>query len=145
LEINVTMDELAFLDATAQAELVRRKEVTPAEMVEAAIGRIERLNPALNAIITPLFERARDAAEVASIDAPFAGVPFLLKDIVAEYAGTPLSEGSAFLAGHYISPKDSELVRRYRNAGLIILGKTNTPEFALLLEAVQRKKIDLPH
>ena len=122
------MDELAFLDATAQAELVRRKEVTPAEMVEAAIGRIERLNPELNAIITPLFERARDAAEVASIDAPFAGVPFLL----AEYAGTPLSEGSAFLAGHYISPKDSELVRRYRKAGLIILGKTNTPEFALL-------------
>jgi len=132
LEINVTMDELAFLDATAQADLVRRKEVTAVEMVEAAIARIERLNPELNAIITPLFERARDAAEVASIDAPFAGVPFLLKDVLAEYAGTPLSEGSAFLAGHYISPKDSELVRRYRNAGLIILGKTNTPEFALM-------------
>jgi len=126
------MDELAFLDATAQAELVRRKEVTAVEMVEAAIDRIERLNPALNAVITPLFERAREAAGAASIDAPFAGVPFLLKDIVAECEGTPLSEGSAFLAGHYISPHDCELVRRYRKAGLIILGKSNTPEFALM-------------
>jgi len=126
------MDELGFLDATAQADLVRRKEVSPTEMVEAAIDRIERLNPELNAVITPLFDRAREAATAASIDAAFAGVPFLLKDIVAEYEGTPLSEGSAFLAGHYISPQDSELVRRYRAAGLIILGKTNTPEFALM-------------
>ena len=83
------MDELAFLDATAQAELVRQKEVTAAEMVEAAIVRIEKLNPELNAVITPLFERARKAAAAAAIDAPFAGVPFLLKDIVAEYEGTP--------------------------------------------------------
>ena len=126
------MDELAFLDATAQADLVRRKEVTPAEMVQAGVERIERLNPELNAVITPLFERAMDAVASANMDAPFAGVPFLLKDIVAEYAGTPLSEGSAFLAGHYISPKDSELVRRYRQAGLVIVGKTNTPEFALM-------------
>lgn len=126
------MDELAFLDATAQADLVRRKEVTPAEMVDAAIARIEKLNPELNAVITPLFERAREAAAAVNIGAPFAGVPFLLKDIVAEYEGTPLSEGSALLAGHYISPKDSELVRRYREAGLIIIGKSNTPEFALM-------------
>ena len=132
LGTNVSMDELAFLDATAQAELVRRKEVTPVEMVDAAIERIERVNPELNAVITPLFERAREAAVATSIDAPFAGVPFLLKDIVAEYEGTPMSEGSAFLAGHYISPQDSELVRRYRAAGLIIMGKTNTPEFALM-------------
>jgi amidase len=132
LEINVGMDELAFLDATAQAELVRGGEVTPVEMVDAAIERIERLNPELNAVITPLYDLAREAASVVNVNAPFAGVPFLLKDIVAEYEGTPLSEGSALLAGHYISPKDSELVRRYREAGLIILGKTNTPEFALM-------------
>jgi amidase len=132
LETNVSTDELAFLDATAQAELLRQKEITPVEMADAAIERIERLNPELNAVITPLFERAREAAAAASLDAPFAGVPFLLKDIVAEYEGTPLSEGSALLAGHYISPQDSELVRRYRAAGLIIMGKTNTPEFALM-------------
>jgi amidase len=94
------MDELAFLDATAQAELVRQKEVTAAEMVDAAIGRVERLNPELNAVITPLYERAQEAAATAAVDTPFAGVPFLLKDIVAEYEGTPLSEGSALLAGH---------------------------------------------
>ena len=132
LELNTNVDELAFLDATAQAELLRQKEVTPVEMVDAAIDRIERLNPELNAVITPLYEQAKAAAEAVSADAPFAGVPFLLKDIAAEYEGTPLTEGSAFLAGHYESPADSELVRRYRNAGLIILGKTNTPEFALM-------------
>ncbi len=126
------MDELAFLDATAQADLVRRKELTPDELVDAAIARIEQLNPTLNAVITPLYERAREAAAGASTDTVFAGVPFLLKDHVAEYAGTPLSEGSAFLAGHYISPQDSELVRRYQRAGLIILGKANTSEFALM-------------
>ena len=132
LEIDVTTDELAFLDATAQAELVRKKEISPVEMVDAAIRRVERLNPDLNAVITPLYERAVDAAATATLDAPFAGVPFLLKDFAAEYEGTPLSQGSALLAGHYVSPKDSELVRRYRKAGLIILGKTNTPEFALM-------------
>ncbi len=126
------MDDIAFLDATAQAELVRRKEVTPAELVDAAIARIERLNPELNAVITPLYEQAKEAAASVTTDAAFAGVPFLLKDLVAEYRGTPLAEGSAFLAGHYVSPHDSELVRRWKRARLIILGKTNTPEFGLL-------------
>ena len=126
------MDEVAFLDATAQAELVRKGEVTARELVDAAIDRIERLNPELNAVITPLFDRAREAAADVALDAPFAGVPFLLKDVMAEYGGTPLSEGSGFLAGRYVSAEDSELVRRYRQAGLLILGKTNTPEFALL-------------
>ena len=124
-------DELASLDATAQTELVRRGEITAAELVEAAIERIERLNPTLNAVITPMFEQAR--AEAAKAPAgPFAGVPFLLKDLVAEYAGAPLGEGSAFLAGHYTSDRDSELVARYRRAGLIVVGKTNTPEFGLV-------------
>ena len=126
------MDELAFLDATAQADLVRRKELTPTELVDAAIARIEQLNPTLNAVITPLYERAREAAAGASTDTVFAGVPFLLKDHVAEYAGTPLSEGSAFLADHYVSTQDSELVRRYLHAGLIVLGKANTSEFGLM-------------
>ncbi len=127
------MDELAFLDATAQAELVRRREVSPLELVEAAIARVERLNPTLNAVITPLFEEARAAAAGPGLpDGPFTGVPFLLKDLLAERAGTPLSEGSAFLRGRYRSPHDSELVARYRRAGLVILGKTNTSEFGIL-------------
>ncbi len=126
------MDDLMYLDATAQAELVRNGELRAIELVDAAIGRIEQLNPEINAVIATFYERAREQAAAAPVDTPFAGVPFLLKDIVAEYEGTPISEGSAFLAGNYISKQDSELVRRYRRSGLIILGKTNTPEFALL-------------
>ena len=80
-------DDVAHLDATAQAALVRQREVQPSELVEAAIERIERLNPALNAVILPMYEEAR-AAAVGEIPAgPFAGVPFLLKDFLAEYAG----------------------------------------------------------
>ncbi|MBJ88437.1 MAG: amidase [Woeseia sp.] len=125
------MGELAFIDAIAQAELVKNKEVTPIELVNAAIERVEESNPKLNAVITPLFERARGAA-ASPIDGPFAGVPFLLKDFGAEYADSPLSGGSSFLAGHYVSSKNSELVNRYLKSGLIIIGKTNTPEFALM-------------
>ena len=126
------MDDLAFLDATAQAELVRRKEVTPRELVDAAIARIERLNPALNAVVTPMYDLARGAASGPLPEGPFAGVPFLLKDLVAEYAGAPFTEGSAFLAGCYVPQSDSELVARYKRAGLIVLGKTNTSELGIL-------------
>ena len=126
------MDTLAFLDATAQADLVRRKEVTPIELVDASISRIEKLNPELNAIIFPLYEQARQAAAEVSLDSPFCGVPFLLKDLVAELEGTPLSDGSAFLAKHNIATQDSELVRRFKKAGFIILAKTNSSEFGLL-------------
>ncbi len=126
------MDNLAFLDATAQADLVRRKEVSPVELVDGAIARIEKLNPELNAVILPLYEQARTAASSVSLGAPFAGVPFLLKDLVAELEGTPLSDGSAFLAGHNISSRDSELVRRFKKAGFVILAKTNSSEFGLM-------------
>jgi amidase len=128
----MSVDELMYLDAMAQAKLVRRGELSALDLVDASIARIEKLNPSINAVIATFFERAREQAAQASADGPFAGVPLLLKDIVAEYEGTPLSEGSAFLANHYVSPTDSELVRRYRKAGFIIVGKTNTPEFALL-------------
>ncbi|MDP6708437.1 MAG: amidase [Alphaproteobacteria bacterium] len=126
------LDDVLRLDATEQAALVRRGEVGAAALVEAAIGRIEALNPKLNAIVTPLFEQARGAAETIDPAAPFAGVPFLIKDLVAEIEGTPLAEGSRFLAGHYRSDQDSELVARFKRAGLVILGRTNTPEFGLM-------------
>ncbi|MBT5898917.1 MAG: amidase [Rhodospirillaceae bacterium] len=127
-------DPLAFLDATEQAGLVRRGEVSPSELVEAALARIEKLNPELNAVIRPMDEIARAAARspVADENAPFPGVPFLLKDLVAEYAGVAISEGSRFLDGQGASTEDSELVVRLKAAGLIIAGKTNTPEFGLL-------------
>lgn len=124
-------DALAFLDATAQADLVRRGEVQATELVDAAIERIERLNPALNAVVTPMFEQARVAAAGELPDGPFAGVPFLLKDLLASYGGVRMTAGSAFLRD-FVPDHDSELVARLKRAGLIVLGKTNTPEFGLL-------------
>ena len=125
------MDDLALLDATAQAELVRRREVKPVELVDAAIKRIERLNPTLNAVVTPMYDLARRAATGPLPEGPFAGVPFLLKDLLASYAGVRFTEGSAFLS-EYVPDHDSELVARHKRAGLIVVGKTNTPEFGIL-------------
>ena len=88
------MEDFTTLDATAQADLVRRREVRPIELVDAAIARIERLNPSLNAVVTPMFERARDAAARPVGQGPFAGVPFLLKDLLAEYAGVRITEAA---------------------------------------------------
>ena len=115
-------DELALLDATAQAELVRTGQVSAAELVTAAIERIEALNPVLNAVVTPVFDRAAEAAR-AWPEGPFAGVPYLVKDLAIEMEGVRFTEGSRFLAGH-VSAFDSELVLRLRRAGLVILGKT---------------------
>lgn len=124
-------DELAFLDATAQAELIRRKQVTPLELVDAAIARIEQLNPTLNAVITPMFDLARSSAQNPLPEGPFRGVPFLLKDVLASYAGVRMASGSSFLK-RFVPDHDSELVVRLKRAGLVIVGKTNTPEFGLL-------------
>jgi len=125
------MDDLAFLDATSQAELVRRKEVKAIELVDAAIERIERLNPTLNAVVTPMYELARKAALGPLPAGPFAGVPFVLKDLGAEYGGVRFTEASAFLRDH-VSECDTELVVRHKRAGLVVVGKTNTPEFGIL-------------
>jgi amidase len=125
------MDELAALDAVAQAGLVRRREVTSLELVDAAIARIERHNPALNAVIVPLFEAARAAARSPALpDGALRGVPFLLKDLGAQQEGQPYYCGNRALrdAG-YRSPADTALGQRFRAAGLITLGKTNVPEF----------------
>ncbi|MCS5605484.1 MAG: amidase family protein, partial [Alphaproteobacteria bacterium] len=126
-------DPFAFMDATEQADLVRKGEVTPLELCEAAIERIESLNPQLNAVIFRMDDLARDSARrPVEPNTPFPGVPFLLKDLAAEYAGTPIAEGSRFLHGCCISTEDSTLVTRLKSAGTIIVGKTNTPEFGLL-------------
>jgi len=124
--------EIAALDATAQAELVRRDQVTPTELTEWSIERIERLDSAINAVVTPAFEQAREAARDSRVaGGPFAGVPFLLKDLVVEMRGVRFSEGSRFLRDN-VSTHDSELVTRLRGAGLVLLGKTNTPEFGMV-------------
>jgi len=123
--------EYEAYDALGLAELVRTKEITRADLVEAAIERIERRNPALNAVIHPMFAEARAAARRGTPEGPFAGVPFLLKDLKAAYAGAPLSNGSRFFRG-FRPDHHSELVRRVLAAGVIVVGKTNTPELGLL-------------
>jgi amidase len=122
---------LAQADATELAGLVRRKEVTPAELVEAAIDRIERINPTLNAVVTPMFDQAREAARGPLPEGPLTGVPFLVKDLIASCQGVRLTSGSRSLA-EFVSGQDSELVARLRRSGLIIVGKTNTAEFGLM-------------
>lgn len=118
-------------DATGLAELVRRREVSPAELLEQAIARTEALNPQLNAVIRRMYELGRRSAAGSLDGTPFPGVPFLLKDLIQAYAGVPLTSGSAALRDH-VPDRDSEVVARFRNAGLVIFGKTNVPEFGLV-------------
>lgn len=124
-------EDIALMDATAQAEVIRRKEINPVELLESTIDTIERLNPTINAVVTKMYDEARAAAQKDLPDGPFTGVPFLLKDLLASYAGVRMTSGSNFTRD-FIPSHDSELVARYKRAGLIILGKTNTPEFGTL-------------
>ncbi len=126
----ISTDEYKSLDATALAELVRRGEVTALELVEQAIAGIETHNGTLNAVITPMYEHARDVAAKKSPEGMFAGVPFLMKDYCAEVAGFPFTECSSFLKD-YVPDEDSELYKRFCIAGLVSIGKTNLPEFAI--------------
>jgi len=124
--------ELTWLDAVAQAELVASRQASPRELTEAAIARIEKTNPALNAVVTPLFEKARAQAASELPRGPFRGVPFLLKDLICGSQGDPLASGSRLMkAIGMVPPIDTNLARRYREAGLVFLGKTATPEFGL--------------
>jgi len=127
------MTDLASLDATAQAELVRTGQASPVELVEAAFERIERVDPELNAVIHRRFERALEEAAGPLPDGPFTGVPFVLKDLDGSSAGDPYHAGTRFLAerGH-VAPADTWLTGRFRAAGLVVVGRTNTPEFGLL-------------
>jgi amidase len=117
-------------DATGLAELVRTKQISAEDMLEAAIARIEARNPAINAVVHTQFERARQQARQPGTGS-FAGVPFLLKDLSAEEAGEP-STSSCQLGSQWRADRDCELVARYKRAGLIILGRTNTPEFGIM-------------
>ena len=119
-----------MLDATAQADLVRRGEVTTAELLEEAIARIERLNPSLNAIIPPLLEGAREATPA---DGPFRGVPIVMKDLVSTTAGDPYHCGMRLLRDlNWIEPEDSPTAAKLRAAGFVFVGRTNVPELGLM-------------
>ena len=119
-------------DGLGLADLVRRKEVTPAELLDAAIERVEARNPAVNAVTMKLYEYGRKAIDSLP-EGPFAGVPFLMKDLTSPIAGIRMTRGSRFFADAPPSPADSEHVKRLKRAGLVIFGRTNTCELGLSL------------
>jgi amidase len=122
-----------FLDACALAELVRNASASPAELVDDAINRIEKLNPELNAVIRPRFDEARREAAGDLPDGPFRGVPIVLKDLLCDTEGEEIHEGMrALKEARYVAPRDQELARRLRAAGFVVVGRTNTPELGIL-------------
>jgi amidase len=126
----MAFQDYAKFDALGLADLVAKRDVSPAELVEEAIARVERHNPKINAVVFRTFDRARSAAKLP-VQGLFAGVPFLLKDILGAQKGVPSRQGSNFLPP-VPAPHDATLVRRFTAAGLISIGKTNVPEFGLV-------------
>ncbi len=122
--------DYASYDALGLAHLVRRRQISPLELLEEAIARIERHNPKLNAVVYKAYDEARKTALSKLPEGPFKGVPFLIKDISMPVKGWPMTNGSAYLR-NYVSPEDGELTRRYRASGVVLVGKTNTPEFGI--------------
>nr|WP_042178009.1 amidase family protein [Kibdelosporangium sp. MJ126-NF4]CEL12912.1 Aspartyl-tRNA(Asn) amidotransferase subunit A @ Glutamyl-tRNA(Gln) amidotransferase subunit A [Kibdelosporangium sp. MJ126-NF4]CTQ98597.1 Aspartyl-tRNA(Asn) amidotransferase subunit A (EC 6.3.5.6) @ Glutamyl-tRNA(Gln) amidotransferase subunit A (EC 6.3.5.7) [Kibdelosporangium sp. MJ126-NF4] len=120
-------DEYRRFDAVGLAELVARGEVSPADLLEVAIDRAEQVNPRLNAIVHPMYDIARERA-ASPLSGPLAGVPFLLKDLGQDYQGQPTGSGSRSLRGQ-VAAGHSVNVQRWLDAGLVIFGKTATPEF----------------
>lgn len=117
-------------DAIALAELIRKKEVSATELLDLAIARTEAVNGPINAVVTKLYDEARKAAQSPLPEGPLAGVPFIIKDLDVELKGTKYTGGTGLLK-NYISTESSEVVKRMIKAGLIIFGKSNTPEFGL--------------
>lgn len=122
--------ELPGEDGLGLAQLIRDGQLSATEALDIAIARAEALNPALNAIIRPMYDEARATLAAGVPDGPFAGVPFLIKDLLSDYKGVPTTCGSRLMQD-FVPQWDSELVARYKRAGLVIFGKTNTPEFGL--------------
>jgi amidase len=127
----MSFPEYSSFDALGLASLVRERKISARELVDEALVRIERVNPSVNAVIHVAADHARKAAEQPLPSGPFAGVPFLLKNLAAAYAGVPLSNGCRALRD-YIPGQDAELVRRHKIAGLITVGRTNASELGLL-------------
>lgn len=128
------MDDVLSLDATAQADLVRRGEVTARQLTQASIDRIEAVDGEVNAVIHRRFEKAlAEADEAGAGGGLFAGVPFLVKDLSAETAGDPQHNGNrALKEAGYTAPADCWLTARYKRAGFVVVGRTNTPELGLV-------------
>jgi amidase len=128
----VTFPEYEHYDALGLAGLVRQRAVNPQELLDAAIERIEARDGAIGAIVIRMYDQAREAIAAGLPSGPFTGVPFSLKDLSVFYAGVPTTAATRLFAD-FVPDHDSALVRRYKQAGLVILARTKTPEFALSL------------
>ncbi|MBI1774652.1 MAG: amidase [Proteobacteria bacterium] len=126
----MSLAEYDELDGLGLAELVARRQVSPEELLEAAIERVERRNPALNAVVMTLYDHGREAIRSGLPAGPFRGVPYLLKDLNGSLGGVRTTRGSRFFAD-VAPPEDGVLVKRLKRAGLVIFGKTNTCEMGL--------------
>jgi len=122
--------EYGNFDALGLAELVRTGQISPLELLDEALTRTATVNPRINAVIHLMEGRARASIAAGVPDGPFRGVPFLIKDLMTAYAGEPMRCGSR-LFREFVPPEDEELTRRYKAAGLVIFGKTNTPELGV--------------
>ena len=121
------LEEYQSFDASALAKLVAEREVTPAELLEIALSAVDCIDPSINAIVNIFEGRARSIIADGISEGPFRGVPFVLKDLLADVAGVPTTMGSKYCESH-TPTEDSELTRRYDQAGLVIFAKSNTPE-----------------
>ena len=126
------MDDFGTYDALGLAALVKAGEVTPLELVEEAIGRIEAINPQLNAVIRKTYDAARETARAEAPDGPFQGVPYLMKELASMWEGVPQTNSSLYFKD-FIAPVDTEIVARLKRAGFILVGSTNAPEFGWAL------------
>ena len=113
------IEDILNKDAIAQAKHIKSREVSPVDLLEVAINRVKEINPKINAVITEMYDQAFESAKNIDYSLPFAGVPFLLKDFLAEYAGVRFTAASEFL-GDFVSSEDSELVKRFKSAGFVI-------------------------
>lgn len=126
----MTTDDYQKYDAVGLAQLVRQGDVSPLELLNNARALAEKINPTINAIIQPLYEEGRQMVDQLPAEAALRGVPFLVKDLSVEWAGTPMRSGSKGYLD-YVSQQDSHYIKRCKEAGLVLFGKTNTPEFGL--------------
>ena len=124
----LSFDEYSKLDGTALAEMIRRRDVSAAEVRDVALAAIERFNPKLNAVLEVLHDASANDVKSLRPDAPFAGVPFMIKELVLHAANAPCRMGSRLTAGVSL-PTDTELMARFRRAGLVTIATTQTPEF----------------
>ena len=128
----MTYEEYIQYDALGLANLVKKGEVSPSELTAIALARLDAVNPKINAVVHRYDDRALQTAQAELPDGAFRGVPFLLKDLPdGALEGTPLTMGSRCLTQN-VATQDSELVKRYKRAGVVFMGSTNTPEFGLM-------------